>query len=205
MKKISLPKVNCFTLSNCSTVNPGIRISPILGANRGVILSSAVRAGIPARPDLIDAKENTVTVAAIDARGCIGTWSGQPEILIFATGVYEVEHLHGAVSTEVSFWDGSLRLGGSDGPACRGRNPAPALLRLSWAPRDGHFHEAPAVRLRRRGGESVIGLSSVERLKNGWPIPWCRTRREYDRVMSESARQLDETFLRHGLARRLLE
>jgi hypothetical protein len=209
MKKISLPKVNCFTLSNGSTLGTGLNFAELEHGTRGVLLSprsSATRRGNLASADLLAKDRFGARVASIDAQGFLCPWDGQREIVVLTHGVYEIEHLHGAIPTAAWFHDESLSLGGLDGSTfCRGRTPAPVLLRLSWAPRDGHFHDAPAVRLRRHGGEAVVGLSSVERLRNGWPVLWCRTLREYDRIMSESAKGLDDAFLRYGSARRLME
>lgn len=207
MKKISPPKVNCFTLSNTRNLEPEIRLSTILDTTRGVLLSpkSAANVGVLATSDLLAGATGAVKVAGISC-GRIGAWDGQQEILLLVPGVYEVEQLHGAISASAQFHDRKFKLGGSDGSKVRrGRTPATALLQIPWSPQDGHFHAATAIRIRRRGGEDVVGLSSAERLKNGWPILWRRTRREYDRVMSESARQLDHAFLRHGLPRHLLE
>ncbi len=208
MKELIEPSVNCFAVSNGSTLNPEITISRINGTHRGVRLSPRGRSqkGVPATLELGKSQPRALRVAQLDSDGFLYPWDGQAQVLISVPSVYEIEHIHGAVPTVARFHDEWLSLGGADGStASRGRHPAATLICLSWVPRDGHFHDAPAVRLRRRSGEIVIGLSSAERLRNGWPVLWCRTLRDYDRIMTEASVQLDALLTRYGSARRFLE
>jgi hypothetical protein len=190
---------NCLTVESPSTLGAGISICALSGGGRGIRLSprSAASAGVALSGLWEEAPRSAVSMASI-ARGHVAPWSGERRFIFFARGVYEVEHLRGRAETHVRFHDGHLSLAAGSPTASRGRHPTAALFSIGWEDDEESFLEAPVVRLRRTTGELAVGLSSVQRDRRGWPLPWISTLHDYRRTALRATEELERELLRRS-------